>query len=94
MSTQATDEAVEFSTEQIAEWRRRVQARREELFKKSWKNQRPESSMRSRAQEQAFQFVLEWYEEFPEVVGRTQERARLDRLLAQGLDVNAPENRK
>lgn len=86
--------AAEFSPEQIAEWYRRVDQRREELFKKSWKNQRPDVALRSRAQESSFQFVLEWYEEFDEVVGRVRERARLDKLLEQGLDVNAPENKK
>ena len=49
-------------------------------------------AMRSRQQEKNFAFVLEWYEEFDEVVARERERDRLDKLLAKGLDVNDPKN--
>ena len=83
-----------FTKEQITDWRRRVKARRAELFRKGWKNDRPSVALRSRSQEQAFQFVLEWYEEYDEVVGRTRERARLDRLIEQGLDASAPARQK
>ena len=81
-----------FTKEQVAEWRRQVKVRRQELFKKGWKNERPNVALRSRSQEQSFQFVLEWYEEFDEVVGRTRERARLDRILEKTREANVPAN--
>jgi len=72
-----------YSAEQIADWRRQVTRRREELFQKSWKNMRQDVAPRSRAQDQSIQFMVEWVEEFDEVVGRVQERARLDTLLGK-----------
>lgn len=88
------EEDIVFSNELIGEWRSKVMKRREELFRKNWKNRRPVVPLRSRQQEKTFEFVVQWYEEFEEVVGRERERNRLDRLIEQGLDVNAPENQK
>ncbi len=93
MSIMKDDESV-FSEVDIKELRKSVTKRREELFRKNWKNRRPLVPLRSLHQEQSFKFVVEWYEEFDEVVGRERERARLDRLIARGEDVNAKENRK
>ena len=89
-----SSESVEYSEKQVSEWRHNVLKRREELFKRNWKNRRPTPTLKSRTQEQAIKFVVEWYEEFDEVVGRERERNRLDRLIEQGLDVNAPENKE
>lgn len=83
-----------FSEIAIKELRKSVEKRREELFRKNWKNRRPVVPLRSLHQEQSFKFVIEWYEEFDEVVGRERERARLDKLIAKGADVNAKENRE
>lgn len=82
----------EITESKVLEWHQQVQKRREELFKRNWKNRRPALPLKSRHQEKMFQFVVEWYEEFDEVVGRERERNRLDRLIEMGLDVNAPEN--
>jgi len=79
-----------FTREQVREWRRQVTEQREILFRRNWKNQRGILALRSREEEDAFQFVLEWYEEFGDVVGREKERQRLDHLIELGLDVNAP----
>lgn len=89
----ATQERSAEKLESISAWRAAVQARREELFRRNWKNRRTNPMLRSRQQERNFQFVVEWYEEYDEVVERERERARLDGLIARGLDVNAPENR-
>jgi hypothetical protein len=82
------------SEAKMLELRKAVFKRREELFRKNWKNRRPVLPLRSLHQEKSFKFVVEWYEEFDEVVGRERERNRLDKLIEKGLDVNAPENKK
>lgn len=74
---------VVFTAEQVADWRRRVARRREELFQKSWKNRRPEVALRTREQEQSIQFMVEWAEEFDDVVGRVRDQARLDTLIGR-----------
>ncbi|MDR0361386.1 MAG: hypothetical protein LBJ46_01665 [Planctomycetota bacterium] len=89
-----TEEDIVFSEQLVSEWRSKVRKRREQLFRKNWKNRRPMIPLKSRQQEKTFEFVVQWYEEFEEVVGRERERNRLDRLIEQGLDVNAPENQK
>ncbi|MDR1612817.1 MAG: hypothetical protein LBT97_08535 [Planctomycetota bacterium] len=88
------EEDAVFSEELVNGWRSGVLERREELFRKNWKNRRPVVPLKSRQQERTFEFVVQWYEEFEEVVGRERERSRLDRLIERGLDVNAPENKK
>ncbi len=93
MSVSEKDNEIVFSETKLAEWRQGVQKRREELFRRNWKNRRPSPHLKSRQQEKNFQFVVEWYEEFDEVVARERERNRLDSLIARGLDVNDPENR-
>ena len=92
MSVSEKDNEIVFSESKLAEWRAGVLKRREELFRRNWKNRRSAPQVRSRQQEKNFQFVLEWYEEFDEVVARERERNRLDKLLAKGLDVNDPKN--
>ncbi len=93
MSVSEKDNEIVFSESTLAEWKEGVRKRREELFRRNWKNRRVHPRQRSRQDEQGFQFVLEWYEEFDEVVARERERNRLDKLLAQGLNVNDPKNR-
>ena len=94
MSVSEKDNEIVFSESKLAEWREGVLKRRSELFRRNWKNRRANPQQRSRQDEKGFQFVLEWYEEFDEVVARERERNRLDKLLAQGLDVNDPKNRE
>lgn len=88
------DRDSELSDTVLSEMRKGVAKRREQLFRKNWKNRRPSVPLRSLHQERSFRFVIEWYEEFDEVVGRERERTRLDNLIEKGLDVNAPENKK
>ena len=92
MSVSEKDNDIVFSEAKLAEWREGVKKRREELFRRNWKNRRAVPQTRSRQQEKSFQFVVEWYEEFDEVVARERERNRLDKLIAKGLDVNDPKN--
>lgn len=92
MSVTEKDNDIVFPESKLAEWKEGVKKRREELFRKNWKNRRNAPNLRSRQQERNFQFVLEWYEEFDEVVARERERNRLDNLIARGLDVNDPKN--
>ncbi len=94
MSVSEKDSEIVFSESKVAEWKAGVLKRREELFRRHWKNRRANPQQRSRRDEQGFQFVLEWYEEFDEVDARKRERTRLDKLLAKGLDVNDPKNRE
>jgi len=93
MSVSEKDNEIVFPENKLAEWRAGVLKRREELFRRNWKNRRPSPAQKSRQQEKSFQFVVEWYEEFDEVVARERERNRLDKLIAKGLDVNDPNNR-
>lgn len=93
MSVTEKDNDIVFPESKIAEWKEGVQKRRQELFRRNWKNRRPNPNLRSRQQEKNFEFVLEWYEEFDEVVARERERNRLDKLISKGLDVNDPNNR-
>lgn len=79
-----------FSTELVKKWRQQVAEQREWMFRRNWKNVRQMLALRSKEQEEDFQFVVGWYEEFSEVVGRERERGRLDRIKALGLDVNSP----
>ncbi len=79
-----------FSKEEVSKWRRQVMEQRDLLFRRNWKNMRQVLALRSREEEAAFQYVLEWYEEFGDVVGRQKQRERFDKLIAMGLDVNAP----
>jgi|GEM_PF-2796542 len=92
MSVSEKDNEIVFSETKLTEWRKGVLKRREELFRRNWKNRRPVPGLKSRQQEKSFQFVVEWYEEFDEVVARERERNRLDKLIARGLDVNDPKN--
>lgn len=92
MSVSEKDNDIVFSETKLAEWREGVKKRREELFRRNWKNRRAAPQIKSRQQEKNFQFVVEWYEEFDEVVARERERNRLDKLIAKGLDVNDPKN--
>jgi len=79
--------------EMIATWKQDVAKMRERLFRRNWKNRRGAPGLVSRKNVQAFHFILEWVDEFGDVVGRQKERNRLDQLIAEGKDVNAPENR-
>ncbi len=94
MSVSEKEDEIVFSENKLTEWRDGVRKRREELFRRNWKNRRPSPHLRSRQQEKSFQFVVEWYEEFDEVVARERERNRLDKLISKGLDVNDPNNQE
>ena len=92
MSVSEKANEIVFSETKLVGWRAGVKARMEELFRRNWKNRRPTPQQKSRQQEKNFQFIIEWYEEFDEVVARERERNRLDKLIARGLDVNDPKN--
>lgn len=94
MSVSEKDNEIVFSESKVAEWKAGVLKRREELFRRNWKNRRANPQPRSRQEELGFQFVIDWYEESGEVDARKRERSRLDKLLAKGLDVNDPKNRE
>lgn len=87
MSTLDKESDDVFSQETITKWREGVQARRQELFQRNWKNKRPVVQQRSRSQEAAFKFILDWTEEFEEVVARERERNRLDKLMSQARNI-------
>ena len=88
-------EAWDFSEACVARWRLEAEAQRDALFrKKRWKNRQQALPIQSRAQEQSFGFVLGWYEESGEELRRGRERERLDGLIARGMDVNAPKQKK
>jgi hypothetical protein len=94
MNVSEKDSEIVFSESTVAAWKEGVLKRREELFRRNWKNRRANPQQRSLHDEKGFQFVLEWYEEFDEVIARDRERNRLDKLLAKGLDVNDPKNKE
>ncbi|MDR2391613.1 MAG: hypothetical protein LBE84_08050, partial [Planctomycetota bacterium] len=60
-----------------------VSKRREELFRRDWRNERIIPLLKSRQQEKNFQFVVEWCEEFGEVIAKEREKIRLDRLQSK-----------
>lgn len=79
-----------FSESRVEQWRADVARKRVELFRRNWKNGRPVLRLQSRDEAAAFQFILEWCDESTDVVTREQERNRLDKLIALGVDVNLP----
>lgn len=79
---------VKAAEEQI--WRQAVIQQRIKLFRKHWKNRRQTPNLISRGQARDFEFVVEWYDESDDVINRDQERRRLDKLIAIGVDVNLP----
>lgn len=71
MATQR--EAVDSSAnESIKE--KEVKSRRDELFRSGWRNQRPPMPLVSREEDNAFQFLVHWCEEFSEVRHKHRER--------------------
>jgi hypothetical protein len=92
-ATEVREDVIEFPPELVSRWRLQMEEQREMLFRRNWKNPRQIVLLKSREDEENYQFVLEWVDEFEDVVGRQKERDRLDSLIARGLDVNAPENR-
>ncbi len=84
------DIASDFAPEQVRQWRRQVTEQRDKLFRQNWKNTRNIPALRSKEEDDAFTFVLEWYEEFGDVVGRQKQRERYDKMIALGIDVNNP----
>ena len=90
LTEMASDIASDFSPEQVRQWRRQVADQRDRLFRQNWKNVRYIPALRSKEEEDAFTFVLEWYEEFGDVVGRQKQRERMDKMIALGVDVNSP----
>ncbi len=78
------------SARQAERWRREVEEKREELFRRNWKNRRNIPILKSKGEAEMFQFIIEWCDEYDELVDRNLERRRLDKLMELGLDVNAP----
>ncbi|MCX7936039.1 MAG: hypothetical protein N3A66_12365 [Planctomycetota bacterium] len=72
----------------VAALRRKVAEYRDALFRRGWKNQRPKVRLKSRSEMQIFDSLVEWCEEFDEIVGKNQEKKYFDELIAAGIDVN------
>jgi len=90
MDRQAVAEAgLAFSAEDVSLWRKQVAEQRDLLFRRNWKNQRPKLKLKSKGEVESFAYIVEWCEEFDEVVGREKERRFIDQLIADGKDVNA-----
>jgi len=85
---QAAADVRGFSADEVASWKKRVADQRDILFRRGWKNHRSKLRLRSREELEAFDFVVEWYEEFGEVVGKEKEKKYFDELIAAGVDVN------
>ncbi len=51
-----------------------VRSRRDELFRSDWRNPRELLPLLSRTEDNAFQFLIEWCEEFDEVIGKKRDR--------------------
>jgi len=68
--------------------RRKISEYRDLLFRRGWKNQRPKVRLKSRAEMRIFDSLVEWCEEFEEIVGKNQEKKYFDELIAAGIDVN------
>jgi hypothetical protein len=83
MNAVGNNATADFSEHELEKWREGVSKRRAELFRRNWKNSRPTQALKSRRQEMNFKFVIEWCEEFEEVIGRERERNRLDHLNLQ-----------
>ena len=81
---------VSVSAEEVVVWRKAVIDCRTRLFRKHWKNRRQIPGLISRSRARDFEFVVEWCDESDEVISREQERRRLDKLKALGVDVNLP----
>jgi hypothetical protein len=79
-----------FSESEINQWREGVVKIREKMFRKHWKNRRQIPDLVSRTDARNFEFIVEWYDESPDFINRNQERRRLDKLIAIGVDVNLP----
>lgn len=77
---------------QVERWREAIAEKRKKLFRQNWKNRRNIPALISKVDADTLQFLLEWIDEYKEVVGREQERNLFDRLIALGLDVNNKEN--
>lgn len=57
-----------------AETRRAVMRRRDELFRSGWRNPRQLQPLTSRSQDHTFKFLIEWCEEFEEVMSKQRTR--------------------
>jgi hypothetical protein len=51
-----------------------VKIRRDEIFRSGWKNTRQLSPLVSRAEDSKFHFLVEWCEEFDNVISHHRER--------------------
>jgi hypothetical protein len=51
-----------------------IRRRRDELFRSGWKNQRKLMPLVSREEDNAFRFLVEWCEEFDDVLFHHRER--------------------
>ena len=76
--------------EQTGDWRKGVEQKREALFRRHWKNRRHIPGLVSLGAARDFEFIIEWCDESGDVLNRDQERRRLDKLIAIGVDVNLP----
>lgn len=88
--TETTAETKEAISAQVMKWRQQMEEKRFELFRTNWKNRRSKPGLQSWDDAKSFQFIVEWYDEFGDLVDRDKMRRRLDALIEMGLDVNAP----
>jgi hypothetical protein len=54
--------------------REAVRQRRDELFRSDWRNPKEITPLLSRAEDNSFQFLIEWCEEYEEVMSKQRER--------------------
>jgi hypothetical protein len=54
--------------------RDRVKKRREELFRSGWRNPKELQPLVSREEDNAFHFLIEWCEEYEEVMSKKRDR--------------------
>lgn len=54
--------------------REEVVARRDQLFRSGWKNQKQLQPLVSREEDNKFKFLVHWCEEFPEVIHKHRKR--------------------
>ena len=79
-----------FSKKEVELWRKGVEKKREELFRKHWKNRRNIPNLISLNDARDFEFIVDWCDESDELINRSKERRRLDKLIDLGVDVNLP----
>lgn len=79
-----------FSAEEVEMWKKDVQMRRDQLFRRRWQNQRNIPHLVSLEAARDFEFVVDWYHESGELMDRLRDIRYYDKCIELGLDVNKP----